>query len=166
MNYPFVKTDGGRSDDKRRPHKGDCVIRAVALATGIAYSECYDELEDFYGKSRGGMNIKNWIDLQHYNETNFRGFSFHWVPFKAVKGQKRMNPVTFCQQFKDGTYIARTAKHVFAVIDGVIHDSWKQRKHRCIYGAWKVEYTAPDAPAPQPAQPAAHAKKPITGATP
>jgi hypothetical protein len=49
-----------------------------------------------------------------------------------------MNPVTFCEQFTQGIYIARTAKHVFTVAFGVVYDTFPERDDRCIYGAWKI----------------------------
>jgi hypothetical protein len=56
--------------------------------------------------------------------------------FPAVKGQRRMNPVTFVKQFPTGRYVVSTARHVFAVIDGVVYDLQPERDDRCIYSAW------------------------------
>ena len=77
-----------------------------------------------------------------------RGFAFsrwakkpaalQWTAFPAVEGQSRMNPAKFCNQFRQRRWFASTAKHVFAVIDGVGHDEAPPDRNRYIYGAWEV----------------------------
>lgn len=49
-----------------------------------------------------------------------------------------MNPGKFCRQCGEGRWIAKTAGHVFAVIDGAVYDTASPRPDLCIYGAWKV----------------------------
>jgi hypothetical protein len=77
-----------------------------------------------------------------------RGFAFsrwakkqaalQWTAFPAVEGQSRMNPAKFCNQFRQRRRIAGTGKHVFAVINGVVHVEAPPDCGRCIYGAWEV----------------------------
>jgi hypothetical protein len=45
--------------------------------------------------------------------------ALQWTAFPAVEGQSRMNPAKFCNQFRQRQWIARTVKHVFAVINGL-----------------------------------------------
>lgn len=65
------------------------------------------------------------------------------LSFPAVKGERRMNPATFCETYTQGRYICRVAKHVFAVIDGVVHDEIENRPDRCIYLAWRIPLDNP-----------------------
>lgn len=133
LTYPFVKCDGGRVQSKRPRQTNDCTVRALAIATGADYDVAYDTLKEAGRKCSRGFHFRKWAAKHSFN-----GFAFEWMPFPAVKGQRRMNPATFCKQFAEGRYIVKTAKHVFAIIDGVVHDSWEQRADRCIYGCWKV----------------------------
>jgi hypothetical protein len=132
-SYLFEKTDAGRSESKRPRQKIDCTVRALALACNVEYDKAYDELKERGRKSHARHNFPK----KRSNDEAF-GFKFTWKSFPAIKGQKRMNPVSFCNSFPKGTYICRTAKHVFAVLNGVIHDLEPERDDRCIYGCWMV----------------------------
>lgn len=132
-SYPFVYSDGGRSNSKRPKQQNDCTVRAVALAFEVPYDRAYDMLKSAGRKSHQGFYFNEWAE-----ETVVNGRRLKWRPFQAVKGQKRMNPVRFSQEFAKGRWIVRTAGHVFAFIDGVGYDDTKERDSRCIYGAWEV----------------------------
>lgn len=132
MSYPFNRNDGGRISSKRPKQKEDCTVRALAIAADLAYDKAYDLLKYGGRKSHQGFNFRAWVDGKIIN-----GYSFKWKSFPAQKGERRMNPVTFCNQYKKGRFILRTAKHVFAVIDGVVHDTFKERNDRCVYAMWK-----------------------------
>ncbi len=127
--YPFLYSDGGRSESRRPKQKNDCTVRAVAVALNEPYDTVYEWFKGEGRKCSKGFHIKDWLA---------KDGRFEKIPFPAIKGQKRMNPSKFCGEFKRGKYICRTAKHVFAVIDGVVHDTWEQRPDRCIYTAWEV----------------------------
>lgn len=129
LQYPFRFSDGGRSLSKRPRQKNDCTVRAVAIAREMDYDSAYDLLADAGRKCARGFHLPEWLNDQSWAVK---------IPFQARKGEHRMNPATFCESYTDGRYICRTAKHVFAVIDGVLIDSWEQRPDRCIYTAWKI----------------------------
>jgi hypothetical protein len=132
MNH-FVQSDAGRSLSKRPKQKNDCTVRAVVEATGIAYDAAYDILKEAGRKCSTGFHFKDWA------ATNpLEGFVFKWKPFQAVKGERRMNPVKFCETHPTGTYILKTAKHVFAVKNGKIYDTFCEHDERCVYGCWEV----------------------------
>jgi len=54
------------------------------------------------------------------------------------KRHLRMYPEDFCKIFPRGRCIINTARHVSAVIDGTIHDTFRPDPFRCIYGAWQL----------------------------
>jgi hypothetical protein len=81
-------------------------------------------------KSSRRFNLGRWLEQHSWARK---------VSFPAVKGERRMNPLTFCTQFQSGRYICRTAGHVFAVIDGVVSDMEPERADRCIYVAWMID---------------------------
>ena len=80
-------------------------------------------------KCSRGFHFKDWIVKQPNAQK---------LSFPAVKGKERMNPSTFCQNYTEGVYICKVAKHVFTVIDGVVYDDFENRPNRCIYNAWKI----------------------------
>lgn len=131
--YPFIRTKA------HNPKHGDCTIRAISQTTGLDYELVLNELIEEGYSPRLGFDITNWVQLMKWNDTNYHGFEFNWKVFQAQKDMPRMNPVRFCELFREGDYICRTAGHVFAVCEGIVFDTWKQNNARCIYGAWKVE---------------------------
>lgn len=125
----FRRTDAGRSESHRPKQQNDCTVRAVALAFDMPYDAAYDLLATAGRKSWRGFHFRQWAEQQ----PNLR-----WRAFPAVKGETRMNPAKFCIQFPAGRWIARTAKHVFTIVDGVVLDTFSPDPARCIYGAWEV----------------------------
>lgn len=129
LSYPWLASDGGRKGSKRQKQKNDCTVRALATARGLPYDEAYDLLADAGRKCSRGFRFSTWINTQPWAKR---------ITFPAVKGQRRMNPAAFTQQFPRGRYICQVARHVFAVIDGVVHDEFQNRPDRCIYACWEI----------------------------
>jgi len=129
LSYRAILTDGGRAGSRRPRQSKDCTVRAVALARNIPYDAAYDLLHEAGRKCSRGFHVQRWLGDQAWATK---------IPFPAVKGQPRMNPATFTKQLPTGRFICRVAKHVFAVIDGVVHDSFENRPDRCIYTAWAI----------------------------
>lgn len=128
--YPAVIYDGGRALSKRPKQKNDCTVRALAIARGLAYDEAYDILAEAGRKCTRGFNMPNWLNKQPWATK---------MPFQATKGERRMNPASFCKMYQTGRYICRVSKHVFAVIDGEVYDAFENNPTRCIYTAWKID---------------------------
>jgi len=134
-------TDGGRSLSQRRWPRNDCGPRALALATGVSYDECAEALTEdggFACTRRGGTYMEQFFHALHWNETTFHGWRFEWISFPATAGMRRMNAYKFCDEYNSGRYILNMARHVVAVVDGVIYDTFHPRPDACVYGAWKL----------------------------
>jgi hypothetical protein len=130
MSFPFQQNDGGRSNSKRPKQKNDCVVRAFAVAFKQSYDCIYESLAKMGRKcSRGTMKgiWQTWIEERGQK-----------ISFPAEKGKKRMTPVEFCQKFPKGRFVVQVAGHLFAVIDGVVHDDGQPRADCCVYVAWQV----------------------------
>lgn len=139
--YPFrqVCFEGHKQKNKLLRLKGDCVVRAIALATDTPYDDALSLVEEYGDLGyRGGAYMHSIVHGLHFHERTYHGKVFKWQPFQAIKGHPRMNPMSFCQKFKTGRYIVKTACHVFAVVDGIAYDTFAERPDRCIYGAWEV----------------------------
>ena len=131
-NFKFVPNDAGRGDSRRSKQRNDCSVRSLSIVTGAPYDVIYDLLASAGRSCSRGFDFRKWINSQKI-------FRFTYLSFPAEKNKARMNPVDFCREYGKGRYIVRTAKHVFAVIDGVVMDTAKPRPDRCIYCAWRLE---------------------------
>jgi hypothetical protein len=49
-----------------------------------------------------------------------------------------MYPDDFCKIVPRGRWIIKTAKHVSAVVEGTIQDTFRPDPFRCVYGAWQL----------------------------
>lgn len=95
-------------------HEGDCVIRAISLATGKTWERIYVELAA-QGFLMADMPSSNDVWGQYLKG---RGFSFH----TAIPGRYPL--WMFCEDHPIGTYIVGTGSHAVAVINGDYYDTW------------------------------------------
>lgn len=96
---------------------GDCVIRAIAKATGQTWDDAY---------------IK--ISLQGFKDKNMPSANTVWGNYLKSLGFKRYTipdscpdcytVADFCTEHTIGTYILATGTHVIAVMDGNYYDAW------------------------------------------
>ena len=132
MIYPYIYDEADKSRSKRPKNRNDCAVLALAIAANMPYDSAYTILANSGRKCSRGFNFTKWADAQvgahfAYGET-----------YPSVKGQKRMNIANFCQHRPVGIWIVKTARHVFCVQDGVVHDTYRQSPTRCVYRAWRV----------------------------
>jgi len=133
LAYDYQYSDGGRSSSKRPKQKNDCTVRALAIATNLTYDDAYDVLAKAGRKCSKGFHFRDWAK----NRT-VAGYKLIHHSFPAVKGQRRMNLASFCERFPNGRYILKTAKHVVAVIDGILMDTVEVLPNRCVYSCWEL----------------------------
>ena len=128
----FVDSDAGRATSRRPRQRNDCTVRALALATSVEYDEAYDRLMGAGRKSSRSFALNRWLPQS--------GIPFTKVSYPAVKGKKRMTLGEFSRgDGSNGRWIANCAKHVIAVIDGVILDDGAPRFDACVYTAFRME---------------------------
>ena len=121
----------------RNPHPngklvGDCVKRAITIATGFDYREVSRELN----------RIKREIGCHSFNEPDvfkeyMKRHNFSKLSFPAIKGKSRMNGERFCESYPRGRYILNMAGHLSCCVNGIIYDTWDCSK-KCVYNAFKV----------------------------
>lgn len=126
----FSIDDAGRSQSLRPKQKRDCVVRAIALASGMPYDSVYDGLAAMgrkCGRSTSKEIWKAYLD------------SPAWIKevFPAIPGQARMHLESFRQGHPLGRFVVQMARHLTAVIDGVIRDDFEPRLEGCVYAVWK-----------------------------
>lgn len=101
----------------KQKQTGDCVIRAIALATGKTWYRVYDELAAVGYTECDMMNNNSTWGLYLYR-LGFQPFLISDTCPACVTIR------AFCHMFPAGTYIIGTGDHAVAVIDGDYYDSW------------------------------------------
>jgi len=133
-----IYNDGGRANAGYRGKPGDCVVRAIAIATGLPYQTVYNQINltakrerprcgQIRSNSRTGVHKRT---CKRYLES----LGWHWVPTMGIG--------TGCQvhlredELPAGCLIVSLSRHITAVIDGVIHDTFNPDRGgtRCVYG--------------------------------
>lgn len=98
------------------------------------YETAHFLLEQAGRKFRSGFNFEvlaNYLNSEGLLKTNKLEFSWSGL------GVLKMTPTKFCQKYNTGKYVVRIDRHVFAVINGVVFDSWKFRPGTRVYTAWE-----------------------------
>lgn len=128
----WIFNDGGRSK-YFKGRSGDCVVRALAIATGRDYKLIYDELYKLTRQSpRYGVDIRK-ARVQQY----FDGLGLVWTPTMRIGQGCKVHLRS--DELPAGRLVCRLSGHVVAVVDGVIHDTHdcSREGERCVYGYWK-----------------------------
>lgn len=96
---------------------GDCVIRAISIATGKPWLEVYDELF-LTGRGEFDMMSSNDVWGLYLYRMGFNPFILPEACPECVTIKE------FARRFPVGTYIIGTGSHAVAVIDGNYYDTW------------------------------------------
>lgn len=134
----FVETDGGRHAAGFRGEAGDCVTRAIAIATGLPYRQVYDALagaQASVGKPRSARDGVETKVLRSYLES----LGWTWTP--TMKIGQGCTVHLRADELPSGRLIVRLSRHIAAVIDGVVYDNHDPSRDgtRCVYGYYRKE---------------------------
>lgn len=151
----YVHDDGGRSAAGFKGSAGDCVCRAVVIASGRPYAEIYSVLADGTGSQRAGKRGKRAASARsgiNVRRKWFRDYmhslGFEWMPTMKIGQGCKVHLLS--GELPMGRLVVAVSKHYTAVIDGVIHDTHDPTRatiitdngatrmtHRCVYGYWR-----------------------------
>lgn len=133
MSEGFQHDDGGRAAAGFKGSAGDCVVRAVAIASGRSYAEIYRALADGNGSERSiegrvmGRTARDGIHVRRqWFKDYMRSLGFVWTPTMGIgTGCK----VHLCaSELPSGRLVVSVSKHYTAMIDGVVHDTHDPRE--------------------------------------
>lgn len=93
----------------------DCVVRAIAIATGHSWDYTFLSLS-IHAFDMKGMSSTNFVWDDYLRDIGFERYDFF--------DDEIMTVAEFCREYKDGRYILATGSHVVAVIDGTYYDTW------------------------------------------
>ena len=96
---------------------GDCVVRAISVATGRPWVEVYDDLHAI-GRVLYDMPSSNALWGEYLYRMGFEPFILPGACPECVTVRE------FARRFPRGRYIIGTGKHAVAVINGNYYDTW------------------------------------------
>tara|TARA_Y100001936_G_scaffold100477_1_gene98808 strand:+ start:14793 stop:15239 length:447 start_codon:yes stop_codon:yes gene_type:complete len=142
----FVYNDGGRKQSGYKGTAGDCVTRAIAIASELPYQEVYEAMA--HGNS---TQRKSKHDTKKRTRTARNGIStsrkwfkdymasigFKWTPTMQIGSGCKVHLKP--DELPKGRLIVAVSKHYTTMINGVINDLCDPSRNgtRCVYGYWK-----------------------------
>jgi hypothetical protein len=140
MKFHF--NDGGRIAAGYKGSAGDCVVRSVAIATGLPYQEIYDLVNKLSARERTGKRKRGTSNARtgvHKSAIKWlmESLGWKWTPTMQIGSGCTVH--LRADELPSGRLIVSVSKHLTAVIDGVIHDTHdcSRRGTRCVYGYWQ-----------------------------
>jgi hypothetical protein len=138
----FCFHDGGRAAAGYRGKTGDCVVRSIAIATGLPYQQIYDMVNRASTRERTGTRKRGISNARTgvYKSTIHRvmkELGWVWTPTMQIGSgcTVHLRP----SELPHGRLVVSVSKHLTAMIDGIIHDTHdcSRRGKRCVYGYWQ-----------------------------
>jgi hypothetical protein len=137
----YLYSDGGRAAAGFKGSAGDCVTRAIAIATGRPYLEVYDAINEIAKgeRPRAGQRRSSARDagVKKYTRRKYlKGLGWRWIPTMTIGSGCRVH--LRADELPSGRLIVEVSRHVCAVIDGILHDTYDPAREgsRCVYGYW------------------------------
>ena len=145
-NIKFHSNDGGRANAGYKGDAGDCVTRAVAIATGLPYTEVYEALAEGTANQRASSrtskrprSARNGINTKRkWFKDYMISLGFEWVPTMTIGSGCQVH-LREAELPSRGRLVLNLSRHAAAYIDGVLHDTHDCSREgtRCVYGYWK-----------------------------
>lgn len=142
MKFQF--SDGGRTTAGFKGRTGDCVTRAIAIASGLPYLQVYNAINGLAQQERRTKRRRRrshartgvWKATYHKYITDL---GFRWVPCMKIGTGCRVHLKD--GELPGGRLITRLSGHLAAVVDGVLLDTHDCSREgtRCVYGYYIKE---------------------------
>ncbi len=158
MGRHFQFDDGGRLEAGYKGKAGDCVVRAIAIATAAPYQQIYEMVNgaavfERTGKRKRGISNARTGVYKTSIKRVMKSLGWVWTPTMQIGSGCTVH--LRAHELPAGRLVVSVSKHLTAVIDGVIHDTHdcSRRGTRCVYGYWqppdgrRVRSLAPKSPA-------------------
>lgn len=148
----FIKNDGGRASAGFKGAAGDCVCRAIAIASGVSYADVYKALAEGNATQRqtkhskrhkasaGKRTARNGIFTQRKWFKDYMAYlGFTWHPTMAIGSGCKVHLAE--GELPMGRLVVMLSKHSAAVIDGVLYDTYDCSREgtRCVYGYYQKD---------------------------
>lgn len=146
MTTQFQFNDGGRALAGFKGSAGDCVCRAISIASGKPYAEVYDYLSKMNASQRMPNGVKRNRTASKGINVNRKWFKdymnalgFVWIPTMQIGQGCKVHLRS--DELPNGRLVCMVSKHLVAVIDGVINDTYDCSREgtRCVYGYYMLK---------------------------
>lgn len=150
MTTQFQFNDGGRALAGFKGSAGDCVCRAISIASGKPYEEVYDYLSKMNASQRMPKGVKRSRTASKGINVNRKWFKdymnalgFVWIPTMQIGQGCKVHLRS--DELPNGRLVCMVSKHLVAVIDGVINDTYDCSREgtRCVYGYYMLKENIP-----------------------
>ena len=139
----YIYNDGGRAEAGRKGVVGDCVTRAIAIATGLPYEKVYQSIMRRSRKERTKDPSCPRSSARHGIYTNRAWFKRYMKELGFTWTRLPCGAKLDLQNLPHGRLVVSIRKHYTAVVDGCLHDIYdcsKQSVHgSTAYGYWCKE---------------------------
>jgi len=143
----FEFNDGGREAAGYKGTAGDCVCRAVSIATGLPYKVVYEQLAhgNFMQRkskhtAKRSRSARNGIyTTRKWFKDYMLQLGFEWTPTMTIGSGCKVHLIA--EELPTGRLVCRVSNHAVAVIDGVVQDTYDCSRSgtRAVYGYWKLK---------------------------
>jgi hypothetical protein len=139
----FTFDDGGAKNAGYKVSAGDCVCRSFAIVTGKPYSEIAQIINELgnqerKSKKRSGKSSARSGVYKTTTRKLAEMLELKWVPTMSIGSGCQVH--LKASELPSGKIVVSCSKHVTAMIDGVIHDTYDPSRNgtRCVYGYWTL----------------------------
>lgn len=149
MNLPYINNsigiNGYTDSTLARSESSDCVVRAIASASGMEYDKSHSFVSKVFGRKpkKGTFGFAMGMDRLSNENKRINRKKVTIIPKSNLKtngGKSKMTVGTFIKEYNKGSYVLTVIGHAFTIKDGVVignySDSTKKRK--IVHGAWKI----------------------------
>ncbi|MDB4845784.1 hypothetical protein N8086_02175 [Pelagibacteraceae bacterium] len=140
--------DGGRAEAGYKGKAGDCVVRSIAIVTGLSYKKIYNDLYQENILFRTTSKTKLARSLKKKNDSPRTGtqrvvlkkylknLGWNWTPTMFIGQGCKVHLKK--DELPSGTLIVSCSKHITVVKNGVLYDTYDCSRNgkRCVYGYW------------------------------
>jgi hypothetical protein len=130
----FEYTHSTERDEGFDHEKGDCTVFALKHATGVPYRDAHQFLARAGRMDRRGMPMSLALLGWEARKDIVYGYRVFQVPIPPRLTLGRLMPV-----MQEGRYIVGIKGHVFAVVDGVVHDTARVGPRSRVLSIWRFE---------------------------
>jgi len=158
----FVFDDGGRKAAGFKGNTGDCVVRAIAITSGLPYKEVYKELTErnrqFVSKYKDqqrkgkptknakiaeklvnrGYTVRGGVYKEVY-EPYLKQLGYNWHPAMSIGTGCKIH-LHREELPTSGRLILCVSRHLTAYVNGTLHDTYdcSREGNRCVYGWYAI----------------------------
>ena len=122
----FIENTGSRELYYKGTRQGDCVIRAIAIATETDYKLVWEELCDI-SKPMGQFPNSDKVFETYLKNRGWKKNKYS-KPFPQIKTLQLKQAIVYCR--------AGYGTHLTAIVNGDLNDTWDCRD-RIAYSYWE-----------------------------